>query len=115
MARGDVHRETFHRFPDPVTGREIVRVTDPGHACHHPYFYYRMFTPDGRRLLYVSSRQVVFTTDRYTSPTGNTSIYLAGIQLGDFDGVAVEQGAVARFHVADDEDVVPIADGGVDP
>jgi len=56
MPKGDRFKEPLARFKDPVTGQPIIRVGDLSVHCHHPYFYFRMFTPDSKRLLYVSHR-----------------------------------------------------------
>jgi Tol biopolymer transport system component len=56
MARGVVHHEPLHPFQDPQTGRRVVRLTDLATHCHHCYFYHRPFTPDSRRMVYVSNR-----------------------------------------------------------
>ncbi|HOJ40774.1 MAG TPA: oligogalacturonate lyase family protein, partial [bacterium] len=50
------HREKFYRFSDPVTGVVVTRLTGPENNCHHPYFYCRAFSRDGRLLLYSSDR-----------------------------------------------------------
>ncbi len=70
MAIGDTSRTTFVHLSDPVTGRPVTRLTDLTVHCHHPYFYYRMFTPDGGKLLYVSDR------------TGHRNAYLLELATG---------------------------------
>lgn len=57
MPFGTVVQEPLYRFLDPLTGRAMLRITDIAAHCHHPYFYSRMFTPDGERLLYTSYRE----------------------------------------------------------
>lgn len=54
--KGTGFREPIFDFKDPVTGCDMRRLTDPGIHSHHPYFYMRLFTPDGKKLLYISHR-----------------------------------------------------------
>lgn len=68
---GHVHREPVKPFADPVTGKQCLRLTDPNTHCHHPYFYYRCFTPQGRQVLYISHR------------TGKGQAYLLDLDSGD--------------------------------
>ncbi len=56
MPKGERFKEPLKRFRDPVTGQPMIRVNDPAVHCHHPYFYFRMFTPDSKKLLYTSHR-----------------------------------------------------------
>lgn len=70
MAIGDTHQELIERFPDPGTGREVVRLTTPDSHCHHCYFYSQPFTPDSRRVVYVSDR------------TGHRNLFLLDIGSG---------------------------------
>lgn len=75
MAIGDRHREQFHCFADPFTRRPVTRLTSLTEHCYHPYFYCRQFTPDGRRLLYLSSR------------TGRPQAYLLDLETGEAEQV----------------------------
>jgi oligogalacturonide lyase len=46
-----------HEYADRVTGRSVLRLTDPRELSHHPYFYNRMFTPDGAGLIVAIRRE----------------------------------------------------------
>ncbi|MBI4975876.1 MAG: PD40 domain-containing protein [Spirochaetes bacterium] len=70
MPYGTIISEPLTRFKDPVTGRQMIRVTDLAAHCHHPYFYSRMFTPDGKKLMYTSYR------------TGRPNAYLVDLASG---------------------------------
>ncbi|OXM83398.1 oligogalacturonate lyase family protein [Paenibacillus rigui] len=56
MAKGEKVGNRFHRYSDAYTGQEVIRLTEPGHVNHHPYFYYKMVTNDNRYLIYASDR-----------------------------------------------------------
>lgn len=71
MPRGALFKEPLHAFADPVTGRRVVRLTDPATHCHHCYFYHFPFTPDSRRLVYVSNR------------TGRRNLFLLDLGSGE--------------------------------
>jgi oligogalacturonide lyase len=86
MARGDTHREMFHRFADPVTGRSVTRLTDLEHHCHHPYFYHDPFTSDGRQLVYASDR------------TGRRNLFLLDLETGQSVQLT-DCRKLADFHV----------------
>ncbi|MDF2926883.1 MAG: oligogalacturonate lyase [Paenibacillaceae bacterium] len=55
--KGITVRYSKHAFRDSRTGRELVRLTGPGELSHHPYFYNRMFTADGNKLVFAVRRQ----------------------------------------------------------
>ena len=44
----------FDKITCEVTGKEITRLTPKGVLSHHPYFYNKMFTNDGKKLLLAS-------------------------------------------------------------
>ena len=52
MAAGRIIRNNFKEFTDELTGTKVTRLTEPDHVSHHMYFYNRMTTADGSRLLY---------------------------------------------------------------
>jgi oligogalacturonide lyase len=101
--KGQVFVEPLFRFTDPVTGCDMKRLTDLGTHSHHPYFYMRLFTPDGKKLLYIShrygypaahlldhesgeSRQLTDTRDidaflLHLSPDGRFLFYCSGSKL----------------------------------
>jgi oligogalacturonide lyase len=47
----------FKSFADPLTGRPVTKLTPDGVLCHHPYFYNRMFTSNGRFLVYAREEE----------------------------------------------------------
>ena len=56
MSKGERFKEHGVSFKDPMTGQPVIRLTGLENHCHHPYFYCRLFSPDAKRLLYVSHR-----------------------------------------------------------
>ena len=52
MAKGDILNNFFHSYKDGFTGKKVTRLTGLDNLCHHPYFYNKMFTNDGRYLVY---------------------------------------------------------------
>lgn len=65
-----IHNEQTTRT-DPYTGRAVTRLTVPEHTSHHMYFYNRMMTADGSRLLYCAERN------------GERQLYLMDLASGD--------------------------------
>lgn len=57
MAKGQVFQSVFSIYTDPHTGVEVRRLTDPGILSHHMYFYNRMTTSDGKKLLICQVRE----------------------------------------------------------
>ena len=57
MAKGEHFRSEFSTFRDPYTGAAVKRLTDPGILSHHMYFYNRMTTKDGKKLLICQLRE----------------------------------------------------------
>jgi oligogalacturonide lyase len=56
MAKGDVLGPEKSEFTDESTGTRVIQLTSGPAPSHHPYFTHPCFTPDGRRLLIVSTR-----------------------------------------------------------
>lgn len=56
MAKGSIYRQAFKEYRDEITGRRVTRVAGGDSICHHPYFYNKMVTSDGRRLVTASDR-----------------------------------------------------------
>ncbi|GHV87087.1 oligogalacturonate lyase [Spirochaetia bacterium] len=56
MAKGAVYKNEFYTYQDSHTGRTVVRLTPPDCLNHHPYFYNKMFTNDGKKLVYAGMR-----------------------------------------------------------
>lgn len=52
MRIGDIVRHRPETYRDPLTGLEVRRLTSAGVLHHHPYFYYKMFSGDGRYLIH---------------------------------------------------------------
>ncbi|GHV06319.1 oligogalacturonate lyase [Spirochaetia bacterium] len=60
----------FKTFNDPLTGKKITKLSPNGIICHHPYFYNKMFTSDGRFLIYAQEN------------SGSRNIYSLDLQDG---------------------------------
>ena len=71
MAIGDLLHQTPVTTPDPYTGCPVTRLTPPDHTSHHMYFYNRMVTSDGSRLLYCAEIN------------GRRNLYLMELATGD--------------------------------
>ncbi|MGA2742604.1 MAG: oligogalacturonate lyase family protein [Bryobacteraceae bacterium] len=52
--RGALIPSAWHRYSDPSTEFEVLRLTDPAHACWLPAFYNRTLARHGGFLLYSS-------------------------------------------------------------
>lgn len=51
MAIGARFKSTFVKETDPFTGVTMTRLTDPDYISHHMYFYNRMTSSDGKKLV----------------------------------------------------------------
>lgn len=71
MAAGRIIRNNFKEFTDELTGTKVTRLTEPDHVSHHMYFYNRMTTADGSRLLYCAELE------------GERQLYLMDLHTGD--------------------------------
>ena len=71
MAAGRIIRNNFKEFTDELTGTKVTRLTEPDHVSHHMYFYNRMTTADGSRLLYCAELE------------GERQMYLMDLHTGD--------------------------------
>jgi oligogalacturonide lyase len=69
----------FRSYKDAVTGREVVKLTADEVFCHQLYFYNKMFTADGKRLL-------------YTKFDGKRSLYMMDMADGSSDKLTDEEG-----------------------
>jgi oligogalacturonide lyase len=68
MAKGDILNNFFHSYKDGFTGKKVTRLTGLDNLCHHPYFYNKMFTNDGRYLVYtmeVNGEREFYRMDLY--------------------------------------------------
>lgn len=70
MSKGLVFYNEFKEFTDNLTGRKIVQLTGDDCLSHHPYFYNKMVTEDGRYLIYASDR------------SGNRNLYKLDLNSG---------------------------------
>jgi oligogalacturonide lyase len=52
--KGTVAPSAWHRYADPATEFEVLRLTDPGHTCWLPAYYNRVLARRGGFLLYSS-------------------------------------------------------------
>jgi Tol biopolymer transport system component len=52
--KGAVLPSAWHRYSDPATEFEVLRLTDPGHSCWLPAHYNRALARHGGFLLYAS-------------------------------------------------------------
>ncbi|MDL2301795.1 oligogalacturonate lyase family protein [Lachnospiraceae bacterium OttesenSCG-928-D06] len=84
MAIGSVIKNKFMEYKDEHTGVLIKRLTEPDHVSHHMYFYNRMTTADGSKLLYCAElhgqRQLYFMDMN----TGDAIQLTSGEDLGDY-------------------------------
>ena len=87
MAIGDKIYNNFTKYIDEFTGVEVVRLTDPRYISHHMYFYNRMTTQDGSKLLYCTqidgSRQLYLMDLR----SGEAIQLTEGDELEDYGGM----------------------------
>ncbi|HBM80646.1 MAG TPA: hypothetical protein DD426_07405 [Clostridiaceae bacterium] len=56
LGKGQKSVNIFKKYNDKYTGRKVVRLTSDKYISHHPYFYNKMITNDGRYLIYASNR-----------------------------------------------------------
>lgn len=57
MSKGQKFQSIFSEYQDPYTGVTVKRLTDPKILSHHMYFYNRMTTSDGKKLLICQLRE----------------------------------------------------------
>ena len=117
MRRGEeVHFDGL-TYEDEVSGREVRRVTPPEFRSNHQYFYFRMWTPDSRRILISSNRGdlvwrhylvdvetgegiCLTETERLSihfgelSPDGGSLLYVSGRELRRLDLDTLEEETV---------------------
>ena len=56
--KGVLLPSAWHRYSDPATEFEVLRLTDPGHSCWLPAYYNRVLARRGGFLLTQATRQV---------------------------------------------------------
>lgn len=54
--KGAIIPSAWHRYSDPATEFEVLRLTDPAHACWLPAYYNHVISRRGGFLLYASDR-----------------------------------------------------------
>ena len=86
MAIGDRIQNQFMVYRDLYTGMEIERLTEPNHVSHHMYFYNRMSTGDGKKLLYCAEfeERRLYLMDM---ETGEAVQLTEGGGLDDYGGI----------------------------
>lgn len=87
MTIGTIVKNHFTTAKDPYTGATITRLTDPQQLHHHMYFYNRMLTADGKKLLYASTTNAGRQLFLMTLGTGAAVQITDGPDLDDFSGV----------------------------
>jgi len=90
----------FSRYRDPFTGREVTRLTDPEYVSHHMYFYNRMTTSDGSRLLICMKREEGRQLYLLNLKSGEALQLTEGAEPDDYSG-QIETGDRAVLYVQD--------------
>lgn len=122
MAIGDKITNRFASYVDELTGAEVTRLTEPDHVSHHMYFYNRMTTADGSKLLYCAERDGERQLYMMDMETGDAVQLTDGDALDDYGGVISaddryvfyqQQGAIWRLELSElkKECVYRIAEG----
>lgn len=88
----------FSRFSDPFTGRKVTRLTDPEYVSHHMYFYNRMTTADGNRILICMQREEGRQLYLLDLKDGMALQLTEGTEPDDYSG-QIEAGDKAVFYV----------------
>lgn len=88
MPIGTIIHNRQTQYTDPYTGRAITRLTMPDHTSHHMYFYNRMISADGKKLLYSAKLNGVRQLYLMDIPTGDAvQLTEEGGRLDDYGGV----------------------------
>ena len=87
MAIGDKLQSTFTRETDPHTGIEFTCLTDSAYTSHHMYFYNRMTTNDGKKLLMCQERENGRQLYLLDLETGEMEQLTEGGNLADYDAM----------------------------
>ena len=98
MAVGDIIKNKFYSYTDPVTGTKITRLTEPDHISHHMYFYNKMVTPDDKGLLYaaeIDGERQLYMMDL---ETGDAKVLTEGDHIDDYGGILSEDGKYFFFQ-----------------
>ncbi len=87
MKIGDKIQNTFTSYTDSYTNVEVERLTEPDHVSHHMYFYNKMTTRDGSRLLYCPELEGQRQLFMMNLQTGEAVQITEGEELDDYGGV----------------------------
>ena len=86
MAIGDKLQSSFQRETDPHTGISMTRLTSPEYTSHHMYFYNRMTSTDGTKLLMCQERDGERQLYLLDLVSGEMEQLTEGKGLADYDG-----------------------------
>lgn len=109
MAIGSVIKNEFSSYIDPHTGVQVTRLTQPDHVSHHMYFYNKMTTKDGKKLLYCAQLNKVRQLYLMDLDTGDAVQLTQGEGLDDYSGLISEddkyvfylqQGAIWKLELS---------------
>ncbi|MCM8770197.1 MAG: oligogalacturonate lyase family protein, partial [Candidatus Omnitrophica bacterium] len=101
MSGENLHLEKFFSCVDPVTGRTVIRLTSLEHHCHHPYFYYRAFSPDSRFLLYSSNQSGTVCLYCLDLETGESRLLSSLSKVNTFSSTFSADGRYVYFPAGD--------------
>ncbi|RHP33546.1 oligogalacturonate lyase family protein [Lachnotalea sp. AF33-28] len=87
MAIGDKIQNHFTTETDQFTGIKVTRLTEPDHTSHHMYFYNRMTTADGSKLLMSQERENGRQLYLMDLATGEAEQLTDGTGVADYDGL----------------------------
>lgn len=84
MAIGNIIHHNFTEIIDPYTGVHLRRLTEPDHVSHHMYFYNRMTTKNGKKLLCCEEREEGRQLYLLDLESGDSLQLTAGEALDDY-------------------------------
>lgn len=87
MAIGAKLMSTFVKETDPFTGVTMTRLTDPEYISHHMYFYNRMTSSDGKKLVMCQDRDEGRQLYLLDLETGEMEQLTEGEGVADYDGM----------------------------
>ena len=87
MAIGQKLQSHFTKETDPYTGIPFTRLTEPDYVSHHMYFYNRMTTGDGKKLLMCQEREDGRQLYLLDLETGEMEQLTEGESIADYDGL----------------------------
>ena len=86
MKIGDKLQNDFVRQTDPHTGITMTRLTSPDVTSHHMYFYNRMTSTDGKKLLMCQERDEKRQLYLLDLENGEMEQLTEGDGIADYDG-----------------------------